>query len=201
MNGEEILVIDHEEPYRQLIQFALLKHNYKVLLAENGAEGLKLYQEHRPNLVLLNTQLPDRNGFVIGRQLRRNLDTPIIYLSASAEPETIIRGFAAGADDFVTKPFDTGVLLARIGAVLRRSAMVSQPKKPLPETPDGNLLTHKEYNLLLLIEQGKSNREIANLMQLTEGTVKVYNNILYGKLGAKSRVQAITQAKKWGIIP
>lgn len=200
MNGEEILVVDHDESSRQLIQSYLLKHNYKVLLAENGVEGLRLHQEHQPHLVLVETHLPDRNGFTVGRQIRRSSDTPVIYLSSNAEPEIMIKGFALGADDFVIKPFDTNVLIARIGAVLRRTAMVRQPKKTLPETPDGNVLTNKEYNLLLLIEQGKTNREIANIMQLTEGTVKVYNNTLYGKLGAKSRVQAIIQAKNWGIL-
>lgn len=200
MNREEILVIDCSESIRKLIQDQLQKNNYNVLLAETGTEGLRMYEKHRPDLVLVDTHLPDHSGFTIGRQIRRRSNTPVIFLSPYHESATIVKAFEEGADDFVCKPFDSEVLAARVGAVLRRTALAGQRQKPKPVRSMAPSLTEKEHNLLVLIEQGKSNREIANIMQLTEGTVKVYNSILYGKLRAKNRVQAIIQAKKWGIL-
>lgn len=202
MNEELILIIDDEEEIRELIELYLLKHNYQVIQAENGIAGLQLFRERQPSLVVLDIGLPDMNGFEVCEEIRKVSDTPVIYLSCDQETETILRGFTLGADDFVTKPFDTHILIARIGAILRRrGGGAVQLKKTLPDNVPGDLLTQREYNLLLLIEQGKTNREIAKQLQLTEGTVKVYNNTLYTKLGAKSRVQAILQAKEWGLLP
>lgn len=201
MNEELILIIDDEEEIRDLIELYLLKHNYQVIQAGNGNAGLQLFRERQPSLVILDIGLPDMNGFEVCEEIRKLSDTPVIYLSCDQETETILRGFTLGADDFVTKPFDTHILIARIGAILRRRGGAAQLKKTLPDNVPGDLLTQREYNLLLLIEQGKTNKEIAKQLQLTEGTVKVYNNTLYTKLGAKSRVQAILQAKEWGLLP
>ena len=120
-NGFEILVIDDESQIRKLLEIALEANDYKVLFAVNGKEGLAMTASHQPDLILLDLGLPDVDGQEVLTQLREWYHNPIIILSVKNGEEEIVRALDHGANDYLTKPFRTQELLARIRTALRAS--------------------------------------------------------------------------------
>jgi two-component system KDP operon response regulator KdpE len=114
------LVIDDEIQIRRLLRLALESRGYEVHEAENGQLGLQACALHRPDVVLLDLGLPDLDGREVLRRLREWSDVPVLILSVRDEEPEKIAALEAGADDYVTKPFATGELLARLAAIQRR---------------------------------------------------------------------------------
>ena len=120
-----ILIVEDEADLVTLLRYNLEKEGFRVLSAGDGEEALLVATEQVPNLILLDWMLPLVSGLEVCRQLRRNprtRDIPIIMLTARGEEADKVRGLNSGADDYVAKPFSPGELVARIRAVLRRSA-------------------------------------------------------------------------------
>lgn len=115
-----ILVIEDEETFREVLEFMLSKEGFNVVLAADGAEGILKFNETRPDLVLLDLMLPEVSGTDVCKEIRSKSATPIIMLTAKDSELDKVLGLELGADDYVTKPFSTRELLARIRAVLRR---------------------------------------------------------------------------------
>lgn len=115
-----VLVVDDEPKIRQLVGSYLEREGHTVLLAASGAAALELAVG--ADLMILDLGLPDRAGLDVARQVRETLETPIIILTARAGEADRIAGLRLGADDYVSKPFSPGELVARVAAVLRRSA-------------------------------------------------------------------------------
>ena len=124
------LIVEDDSTIRALLEMALLGAGYAdVSSAARGDEGLDLVRREKPDLVLLDVMLPGLDGLAIARRIRATPElaaTRILMLTARTEPDDIVRGLEAGADDYVTKPFDRKVLLARIKAVLRRGLPVTE---------------------------------------------------------------------------
>jgi DNA-binding response OmpR family regulator len=114
------LVVDDEENIVQFVRDALEDEGYAALVAFDGAEALRVARERRPDLIILDIMLPRRDGFAVCRELRDELDIPILFLSAKQSDADKIQGFSVGADDYVMKPFSIRELLARVDAHLRR---------------------------------------------------------------------------------
>lgn len=128
MAEEKILIVDDEEHIQELIKFNLENSGYKVLLAGNGIDALKLAKSERPDLVLLDLMLPGMDGYEVCKEIRKDnaISTmPIIMITAKSEELDKILGLELGADDYMTKPFSVRELVARAKAVLRRTT--SQP--------------------------------------------------------------------------
>jgi len=121
MNKAEILVIDDEAPIRKLLEITLESNEYKVWLAETGKEGILLAVNHPPELILLDLGLPDKSGHEILKELRTWYNKAIIILSVQDSEEEIVKALDNGATDYLTKPFRTAELLARIRSVIRRN--------------------------------------------------------------------------------
>lgn len=125
----EILIVEDDPTIRTILEMALMGAGYvHVTSAARGDEGFDLVKRRKPDLVLLDVMLPGMDGFTVARRVRETPSvaaTRIIMLTARTQNEDVVRGLEAGADDYVTKPFDRQVLLARIAAVLRRG--VSAP--------------------------------------------------------------------------
>lgn len=117
--GVRILVIDDEKQIRRLLKVALTGHGYSVEEAALGQEGLNKVTTYRPDLIILDLGLPDLNGLEVIRKLREWSQTPVIILSVKEQENDKITALDTGADDYVTKPFSMGELLARIRAALR----------------------------------------------------------------------------------
>lgn len=124
------MVIDNELAIRRLLRIILEQDRYKVILAENGRMGLKKASAERPDVVILEMELPDIRGLTVLRRFREWSQKPVLILSERSEAADKIRAFDDGADDYLTKPFDNGELLARLRLIQRR----------LPGVADGPLL-------------------------------------------------------------
>lgn len=125
MSNETILLVEDEESIVELVRYNLSRAGYLVHVALSGEDALTALKTVAPDLILLDIMLPQIDGIEVCRRLRRNErteHTPIIMLTARGEESDIITGLETGADDYVTKPFSPKVLMARIKAVLRRSA-------------------------------------------------------------------------------
>lgn len=115
------LIIDDEKQIRRLLRLALESADHQVFEAETGEAGLLEIVNHRPDIVLLDLGLPDMEGVKVLRRLREWSDVPVLILSVRDDPDEKVAALDAGADDYVTKPFDTAELLARVRAAQRRS--------------------------------------------------------------------------------
>jgi DNA-binding response OmpR family regulator len=120
--GPLLLVADDDEDILELLSFRLERAGYEIVKARNGADALRLALELRPALAVLDVMMPGLTGYEVTRELRRNEETramPIILVTAKAQPSDVAQGMAAGADDYVTKPFDAGDLTERVEKLLR----------------------------------------------------------------------------------
>ena len=115
------LIIDDDKQIRRLLRLALEGAEHQVFEAETGQAGLEEIAYRRPDIVLLDLGLPDMDGLKVLRRLREWSDVPVLILSVRDEPDEKVAALDAGADDYVTKPFDTAELLARVRAAQRRS--------------------------------------------------------------------------------
>jgi two-component system, OmpR family, KDP operon response regulator KdpE len=120
------LVIDDENQMRKLLRIVLEEDHYRVLESENGKQGLSLTALRRPDVVLLDLGLPDMDGLQVLKTLREWSRVPVLILSVRDGPEDKIAALDAGADDYVTKPFESGELLARLRAIQRRAVSSSE---------------------------------------------------------------------------
>ncbi|MDD6151194.1 MAG: response regulator transcription factor [Bacteroidales bacterium] len=167
--NEEILVIEDEADLREILSFNLESEGYKVICASSAEEALPAVHSGT-GLILLDVMLPEMNGFDFASLLRRKkgLKTPIIFLTALGTEDNLLKGFASGGDDYISKPFSFGELNARIKAVLRRASSrpedTSNSEKivcgPLEIYPlSGRLLaqgrevilSRKEFDILVLL--------------------------------------------------
>jgi len=153
MNKAEILVIDDEEQIRRMLEITLKTNNYTVTETATGNEGLIMASNHPPDLILLDLGLPDKDGLIVLQELREWHTGPIIILSVQNSEEIIIKALDKGANDYLTKPFRTGELLARIRSALRSSA--GEESEPI--------INSEDLQIDLLTRTVKKKRELVKL--------------------------------------
>lgn len=125
MDKQRILIVDDDENIAELISLYLLKECFATEIAYNGRDAVRLASTFHPNLILLDIMLPDIDGYEVCTEIRKTSQTPIIMLSAKGEVFDKVLGLKLGADDYMIKPFDSNELVARVKAVLRRTATPS----------------------------------------------------------------------------
>jgi len=169
---KKILVVDDEKPIADILQFNLKKEGYAVYCAYDGNQALEMVEEVNPDLILLDIMLPNKDGMEVCREVRKKYEMPIIMLTAKDSEIDKVLGLELGADDYVTKPFSTRELLARVKANLRRQQAndSSELKGASNEISIGSLvihpdayvvskrgetieLTHREFELLHYLAQ------------------------------------------------
>ena len=163
MEKIRILVVDDESRMRKLVRDFLVRENYEVLEAGDGEEALDIfYREKDIALIILDVMMPKRNGFEVCREIRENSKVPIIMLTAKGDESDELNGFELGVDEYISKPFSPKILVARVGAILRRSGKTSEEgtllsmggiaidKTAHMVTVDGERidLSYKEFELL-----------------------------------------------------
>lgn len=121
VTGERVLIVDDDERLRDVIDQYLRSEGYLTLTAVDGPEAVRIWQERKPDLIILDWMLPGFSGLEVARAVRKQGATPIIMLTARSEETDKLLGLELGADDYLTKPFSMRELVARIRAVLRRS--------------------------------------------------------------------------------
>jgi len=123
-----LLVVEDDTQMRKFLRASLSSHGYRLVEAVNGSEGLTQAASYNPDLILLDLGLPDMDGLLVTKRLREWASAPIIVISARGQEDDKINALDAGADDYLTKPFGTGELLARIRVALRHSARSRQER-------------------------------------------------------------------------
>ncbi|NJW53746.1 response regulator [Salinimicrobium oceani] len=170
MNKGEILIIDDEPQIRKLLTIVLESNEYKVIAASNGLEGIHLAANHSPECIILDLGLPDMNGHEVLKELRSWFEKSLIILSVIDSEEDIVKALDNGATDYLTKPFRTGELMARIRSSMRLNQSAEIQQTIISDDLEIDLisrtvyrenktvkLTSTEYNLLALLakNQGK----------------------------------------------
>lgn len=135
---KKILVVDDEKRLVSLVSEYLQQSGYRVVSAFNGKEALKIAHQEKPDLIILDLMMPEMNGYEFMQAHRKEMDTPIILLTARVEDEEKVIGLELGADDYVTKPFRPRELVARVRSVLRRAGK-SDPVAAILEVADVRL--------------------------------------------------------------
>lgn len=168
MNKSNILVIDDEAQMRKLLEITLQTNGYAVTLAATAKEGLIMAANHPPELVLLDLGLPDKSGHEVLKALRQWYTNPVIILSVQKDEEAIVMALDNGANDYLSKPFRTGELLARMRSALRTAT--AEDSDPLIGGPELEIdltartvkknkellkLTLTEYSLLALLARNE----------------------------------------------
>ncbi|MCW5907629.1 MAG: response regulator transcription factor [Chitinophagales bacterium] len=168
MSKAEILVIDDEPQIRKLLEIALESNDYKVMQAETGKEGIVMAANHPPDLILLDIGLPDKSGHELLKELRAWYNKAIIVLSVQNSEADIVTALDNGATDYLTKPFRTAELLARIRSAIRRNDVqasnsvivcgnlqIDFAARTVKKDNEPVKLTSTEYNLLTLFAKNE----------------------------------------------
>ncbi len=135
MSTAHILIIEDDDLVSRTVERSLINDEFQISLADNGIDGLKLARKHSPDLVILDVIMPGMDGYEVCKKMRADphlVEIPILFLTAKIKDEDKVNGFLAGADDYLTKPFNIDELLLRVRALLRRTSQekVSQFSAP-----------------------------------------------------------------------
>ena len=193
-----ILLVEDTREIAEALQDSLEAEGYVVALATKAAHALALSTSHRPDLIVLDLGLPDRDGYDVLRELReRGSEVPVLILSARREEADKLAGFRLGADDYVTKPFSRPELLARLAALLRRggprtpAAPASTPSTVV-RLSDEEIrarygLTPRQLEVARLLAEGLTNGEIAETLGTSYYTARNHAEQVLRRLGVTSR--------------
>ena len=160
---KKILIVDDEEQIRNILRMYLVREGYEISEAEDGEKGLRLFYEKPFDLVILDVMLPKKDGWSILREIKKYTETPVIMLTARDDSEDEVFGFEMGADDYITKPFNNKVLLARVKSLLRKSnnsvesiieigdLVINDTSHSVIDSKGEIELAPKEYDLLIYL--------------------------------------------------
>ena len=130
----KILLVEDEQNFGDVLRSYLEMNNYDVTLAVDGEEGIEKFKEQKYDLCILDVMMPKKDGFEVAAAIReKDLVVPIIFLTAKNQKEDIVKGFKIGADDYITKPFNSEELLYRVQAIMKRSGKVEEPTADIKE--------------------------------------------------------------------
>jgi DNA-binding NarL/FixJ family response regulator len=204
-----ILIVDDDK--RNLITLSMcLRSDYDLMTALNAQEAMDIIETKMPDLLLLDIMMPDVSGYTLCTRLKndqRTKDIPVIFITAKDSTEDVIKGLELGADDYITKPFKPAEVLARVKSTLRvYSRYKGQNNMDLVDLPfiedniDITSLTEKEIEILNLIAKGYTNKEIADMLVVSEFTVKNHLKSIFKKLKVSSRTQVVLVSIKAGLV-
>ncbi len=176
MQKHKILLVDDEPQIRDILKLYFEKDGFETLEAVDGAQALQVFEQHNPDMLILDIMMPVLDGLEVCKQLRQTSEVPIIMLTAKSEDDDRILGLELGADDYIGKPFNPKEVLARAKAVLRRTVLnekLTQPEGIL-EFPDLQINLH-EYKVLAFGKQvALTVKEMELLWFLAKNAGKVF---------------------------
>jgi DNA-binding response OmpR family regulator len=190
-----ILLVEDSPDLGEALQRNLTLDGYSVTLATRAAQALPLVASFKPDLLILDLGLPDRDGYTVLKEMRdRGNGCPVLILSARNLEADKLEGFRLGADDYVTKPFSVMELLARISALLRRATTPAAPEPAAARQAVSDEDLHEKFGLTArqtavarLLAEGCSNAEIARRLSVSYFTARNHTEQVLAKLGVQSR--------------
>jgi DNA-binding NarL/FixJ family response regulator len=192
-----VLIADDDEGFVACVQALLESAGYSTLSATTGEEALRIARQRQSRVILLDIQLPDRNGYEVCRALRDEFEQTVAIAFVSGhrtESMDISAGLLFGADDYIVKPFDTSELLARVDALMRR---VTADRAAASNHDD---LTVRELEILQMLASGSNQKEIAEGLSISPRTVGAHIEHILAKMGVHSRAQAVAAAYRRRVI-
>ncbi len=194
MTGQKqrILLVEDDQNFGDVLRSYLEMNDFEVTLESDGEAGLSAYHKDKFNLCIFDVMMPKKDGFTLAEEIRnKDEEMPIIFLTAKTMKEDILRGFKIGADDYITKPFNSEELLLRIHAILKRSQQKSDPQEDIKEFNIGRF--HFNYPLRILTFKDKDQEVKEKLSPKEAHLLKMFcmrkNDVL-------SRSEALTTI--WG---
>tara|TARA_B100000686_G_C16805562_1_gene989944 strand:+ start:4332 stop:5030 length:699 start_codon:yes stop_codon:yes gene_type:complete len=149
MVNKKILIVEDDPNFGSILRDYLSLNDYKITLAKNGIEGFEKFKKEDFDLCILDVMMPYKDGFTLAREIRERSNTvPIIFLTAKNLKEDVLKGFKIGADDYLTKPFDSEVLLAKIKAILNRQTAIEIPDSEEFEFKIGDFIFNSKLRFL-----------------------------------------------------
>ena len=209
MPKSKILIIEDQAPMRRNVALMLELEGYDTCTAENGLVGIEVAHREKPDLILCDVMMPELDGYGVVQALRVEdafATTPFIFLTAKSDRSDIRAGMNFGADDYLTKPVVRDDLLAAVQTRLAKAAAIRgrlddatnasfdpdfTSHEPL-QTAFG--LTPREAEVLLWVAQGKSNGDVAAILDMSEKTAKQHLGVCFQKMGVESRTAATLSA-------
>lgn len=220
MSEETILVVDDDIDILEIVSMYLEREGYKVITAMDGYKVLEIAFSSNPNLIILDMMLPGLDGIDICHELRKKLNTPIIFLSSKSTSIEISQGLMAGGDDYIAKPFNSIELVARVKAHLRRSRILNNVQSNIISLPNliidlnkhtvtaygqNIILSPKEFQLLSFLAKNPnkvfSNEELYNVLWGTDSlgdyrTIMVHISNIRKKIDIDNNNPAFIQTIK-----
>lgn len=192
----DILIVEDNKQIATVLRDFLINENYTVSIATTGEEALDMYEEYSPRLIVLDIMLPGIDGFAVCRKIRETSNTPILIVSAKNSKDDKLNGLILGADDYIEKPYDIDIMLAKIAGIFKR-------RYAIDEIIDGNIVVNKVSRVVYknneLIDM--TSKEFELLVLLLENKGKVLNkDYLFNKIwgfDSFSEQQTLTVHIKW----
>ena len=187
-NPATILVVDDEAPVLHTLKRNLSGHGYEVLTAADGVEALACVEENRPDLMLLDLNMPRLSGLEVCRRLRKWNQMPIIVLSARGDEQQKVEALDLGADDYLTKPFGMSELLARIRAALRRTSQLAKDETFKDFTLEGFSINFEQHLVMVDGQEVKltpQQYELLKYLVRNAGRVLTHRSVLVNVWGAE----------------
>ncbi len=182
MDDLKILVVDDESRMRKLVKDFLIKNNYSVIEAADGEQAVDIFMSTKEiSLIILDVMMPKLDGYGVAEEIRRVSDVPIIMLTAKSDEKDELRGFELGIDEYITKPFSPKILVARVGAVLRRSESADKEEILTADGIEMNISAHQVKVDGKAIELSYKEFELLNYFLVNRGVAlsreKILNNV------------------------
>ncbi len=182
MDNLKILVVDDESRMRKLVKDFLIKSNYSVIEAADGEQAVDIFMSTKEiALIILDVMMPKLDGYGVAEEIRRVSDVPIIMLTAKSDEKDELRGFELGIDEYITKPFSPKILVARVGAVLRRSESAEKEEILTADGIEMNISAHQVKVDGNPIELSYKEFELLNYFLVNRGVAlsreKILNNV------------------------
>jgi len=160
MPNHNILLVEDDQNFGDVLRSYLEMHDYEVTLAQDGADGLESYKQGEFDLCIFDVMMPKKDGFTLAQEIReQDSDMPIIFLTAKNMKEDVLQGFKIGADDYISKPFNSEELLYRIQAILKRSQQKADPREEIKEFRIGKYHFNFPLRILTFDPDGEEQEE------------------------------------------
>lgn len=198
-----VLVVDDHPMVREGLAGVLVRHNMTVAgLAANGQQAIEMYKEQRPDVMLLDLRLPDQSGFdVVRAVLEFDPDARILVFSSAQGDASIHTAISLGVRGYLLKGIDGAALSTHVRHVAQGGSCLSpEAAERLAQYITAKKLSDRELEVLNLISKGKSNKEIADLLFVSDNTVKMHVKKILSKLQANDRTQAVVIAIQRGLL-